>query len=126
MPSAGLSPTVKLSVTLDAICSRNRYTVDPGPVLDELRATAGDRVDVLAEAVGTWLGFFEDEYTTTLCKALRTLPGLEQWIALGQFRRALPDPSTPEILGHGKAVDLPLYVTTDPTLLDALRVPRLD
>ncbi|WP_336642039.1 hypothetical protein [Microbacterium sp. USHLN272] len=126
MPSAGLSPTVKLSVTLDAICSRNRYTSDPRPVLDELRATAGDRGDVLAEAVGTWLGFFEDEHTATLCAALRTLPGLEQWIALGQFRRSLPDPSTPEILGHGKAVDLPLYVTTDPTLLDAPRVPRLD
>ncbi|MCK2024076.1 hypothetical protein KZC52_14145 [Microbacterium sp. kSW2-24] len=126
MPSAGLSPTVKLSVTLDAICSRNRYTSDPGPVLDELRATAGDRVDVLAEAVGTWLGFFEDEYTATLCTALRTLPDVAPWIALGQFRRSLPDPSTPEILGHGNAVDLPLYVTTDPTLLDAPRVPRLD
>lgn len=119
MKSNGLSPAVKLSVTLDAICSRNRYTTDPGPVLDELRATAGDRVDVLAEAVGTWLGYFEDEYTQTLCTALRTLPGLEKWIALGQHRRSLPDPSTPEILGHGKAVDLPLYVTTDPAILDA-------
>lgn len=121
-----LSPDVLLSITLDAICSRNRYTSDPGPVLDELRATAGNRREVLAEAVGTWLGFFEDEYTATLCAALRTLPDLDQWIALGQFRRSLPDPSTPEILGHGKAVDLPLYVTTDPTLLDAPTLPRLD
>lgn len=115
----GLSPAVKLSVELDAICSRNRYTSDPQPVIDELRATSGNRTDVLAEAVGTWVGYFEDEYTQTLCTALRALPGLEEWIALGQFRRAQPDPSTPEILGHGKAVDLPLYVTTDPKILDA-------
>lgn len=119
MPSRGLSPTVKLSVTLDAICSRNRFTADPGPVLDELRATAGDRVDLLAEAVGGWVGYFEDEYTATLCTALRTLPDLEPWIEVGRFRRNLPAHGTPEILGHGKAADLPLYVTTDPAILDA-------
>lgn len=114
-----MHPDTLLSVTLDAICSRNRYTTDPQPVLDELRATAGDRPDVLAEAVGTWVGFFEDDYTATLCTALRTLPDLEAWIALGQFRRHLPAHGTPEILGHGKATDLPLYVTTDPLILDA-------
>lgn len=116
---SSLSPTVLLSVTLDAICSRNRYTSDPAPVVAGLLETAGERTDVLAEAVGTWVGYFEDAYTQTLCTALRAFPGLEEWIALGQFRRAQPDPSTPEILGHGKAVDLPLYVTTDPKILDA-------
>lgn len=95
MPSRGLSPTVKLSVALDAICSRNRYTPDPVPVVAELRATAGDRTDVLAEAVGTWVGYFEDENNATLCTALRTLPGLEQWIALGRFRRGMRAHSTP-------------------------------
>ncbi|WP_449408808.1 hypothetical protein [Microbacterium maritypicum] len=62
----GLAPDVILTVTLDAICSRNRYTRDPGPVIAELIATAGDRTDLLAEAVGTWVGFFEDDYTLTL------------------------------------------------------------
>ncbi|QWY84611.1 hypothetical protein QEH34_gp29 [Microbacterium phage Footloose] len=119
MQSRGLSPATKLSVELDAICSRNRYTTDPAPVLDELRATAGERTDVLAEAVGTWVGYFEGEYTATLCTALRTLPGLEPWIALGQHRRSLPDPSTPELLGHGQAAALPLYITTNPDILDA-------
>lgn len=118
MQSRGLSPAVKLSIELDAICSRNRYTTDTAPVLDELRATAGERTDVLAEAVGTWVGYFEGEYTATLCAALRTLPGLEPWIALGQHRRSLPDPSTPERLGHGQAAALPLYITTDPIILD--------
>lgn len=95
MPLRGLSPAVKLSVTLDAICSRNRYTRDPEPVLDELRAAAGDRTDVLAEAVGTWVGYFEDDNNATLCTALRTLPDLEQWIALGRFRRGMRAHSTP-------------------------------
>ncbi len=90
MPSRGLSPTVKLSVTLDAICSRNRYTRDPEPVLAELRATAGERTDVLAEAVGTWVGYFEDGDTIILCTALRAFRDLEPWIALGRFRRGLP------------------------------------
>jgi len=91
-----------LTVHLDAICSRNRYTTDPAPVIAELIETAGDRRDLLAEAVGTWVGYFEDDYIITLCRALRELPGLEPWIALGQYRRSLPDPSTPPILGHGR------------------------
>lgn len=119
MSSHGLSPDVKLSVRLDAICSRNRYTTDTAPVLAELRAAAGERTDVLAEAVGTWVGYFEGEYTATLCAALRTLPDLEPWIALGQHRQSLPAPSTPELLGHGQAAALPLYITTDPNILDA-------
>ncbi|QXE28962.1 MULTISPECIES: hypothetical protein [Microbacterium] len=119
MPTRGLSPTVELSIALDAICSRNRYTTDPAPVIAELRAAAGDRDDVLAEAVGTWVGYFEDEHTAVLCAALRTLPGLEPWIALGQHRRSLPAPHTPEVLGHGSAAALALFVTTDPAVLDS-------
>lgn len=111
MQTRGLSPATKLSVELDAICSRNRYTTDTAPVLDELKAAAGERTDVLAEAAGTWVGYFEGEYTATLCAALKTLPDLEPWIALGQHRRSLPDPSTPAVLGHGQAAALPLYIT---------------
>lgn len=90
-----LSRDTLLSVHLDAICSRNRYTRDPGPVITELRATAGNRHDLLTEAVGTWVGYFEDDYTRTLCAALRELPDLEPWIALGAHRRGMPDHSTP-------------------------------
>lgn len=94
MPSRGLHPDVLLTVHLDAICSRNRYTKDPAPVIAELLEVAGDRRDLLAEAVGTWVGFFEDDYIRILTTALRELPDLEPWIALGKHRRSLPDPST--------------------------------
>lgn len=47
MSPRGLSPDVMLSVTLDAICSRKRYTTDPAPVIAELYATAGERLDIL-------------------------------------------------------------------------------
>ena len=103
MPSRGLSPDVALSVTLDAICSRNRYTTDPAPVITELLGVAGDRDDVLAESVGTWVGYFEDADVLTLTTALRTLPGLDPWIALGQHRRSMPDHSTPRALWHSSS-----------------------
>jgi hypothetical protein len=103
MPSRGLSPDVALSVTLDAICSRNRYTTDPAPVIAELLATAGDRDDILAESVGTWVGYFEDADIITLTTALRTLPGLDPWIALGQHRRSMPDHSTPRVAERSSA-----------------------
>lgn len=91
-----LSPDTLLSIHLGTIMSRNRYTSDPAPVIAELISTAGDRVEVLQEAVGSWVGFYEDEYTITLTTALRGLPGLEPWIAEGAYRRSLPDHRTPE------------------------------
>lgn len=103
MPSRGLSPDARLTVHLDAICSRNRYTSDPDPVIAELLATAGDRSDLLSESVGTWVGYFEDDYTRTLCVALRTLPDLEPWIALGQHRRSMPDHRTPPPPGRSSS-----------------------
>lgn len=90
-----LSRDTLLSIHLGAILSRNRYTKDPAPVIAELIATAGDRVDVLNEAAGTWVGFYEDDYVRVLCAALRELPGLEPWIAVGANRRAQPDHRTP-------------------------------
>lgn len=103
MPSQRLSPDTALSVLLDAICSRNRYTTDPAPVVAELIATASGRDDILAESVGTWVGYFEEDDNHVLTTALRALPGLEPWIALGKHRRSLPDPSTPTALGHSSS-----------------------
>jgi len=97
MPPRGLSHETMLSIQLDATCSRSRYTRDPAPVIDELRAVAGDRADILTESVGLWVGFFEDDYTRTLCTALRELPGLEPWIVEGARRRATKDHSTPPL-----------------------------
>lgn len=90
-----LSPETLLSITLGSICSRNRYTTDPAPVIAELLATAGERMDILQEAVGSWVGFYEDSYTAVLAGALRELPGLEPWIAEGAYRRSLPGHRTP-------------------------------
>lgn len=100
MPSQHLSRDTALSVQIDAICSRNRYTNDPAPVVADLRETAGDRVDLLTEAVGTWVGYFEDDYTRILCTALRELPGLEAWITVGQVRRSMPHHRTPVPAGR--------------------------
>lgn len=57
MSSRPLDPETTLGVNLSAICSRNRYTDDPGPVIAELIETAGDRTDVLAREAGTSAGF---------------------------------------------------------------------
>lgn len=91
-----LSADTLLSIELGAICSRNRYTTDPAPVVEQLLATAGDRVEVLRESVGSWIGFYEDAYTITLATAMRDLPGLEPWIIQGAARRAQADHRTPE------------------------------
>lgn len=96
---ARLSRDTLLSVHLDTICSRNRYTNDPAMVIEELRRTAGDRLDLLTESVGTWVGYFEGDYTRTLCAALGELPGLKPWIAFGAHRRALPHHRTPTATG---------------------------
>lgn len=90
-----LSPDTLLSIHLGAICSRNRYTRTSELVVAELLETAGDNHAVLQEAVGSWIGYYEDEYTRTLCDALRGLPGLEPWIELGAYRRGLAAHSTP-------------------------------
>lgn len=90
-----LSPDTLLSIELGSICSRNRYTTNPAPVIAELLAAAGDHVEILQQSVGSWVGYYEDAYTITLATALRELPGLEPWIADGAYRRSLPDHRTP-------------------------------
>ncbi|MFD4957159.1 hypothetical protein [Microbacterium sp. NPDC058389] len=77
-----------LSIELDSICSRNRYTADPEPVIAELRAAAGRRTDVLAEAAGLFAGYHGGEHTHTLCAALRSeVDGIGPWVQVGQERR---------------------------------------
>lgn len=90
-----LPPDTMLSIELGSICSRNRYTKDPRPVIAELLAAAGDRVEILQQSVGSWIGYYEDAYTITLATALRELPGLDPWIAEGEYRRSVPDHRTP-------------------------------
>lgn len=90
-----LSREVLLDIQLSAICSRNQYTGDPAPVIDELRGVAGDRVDILARVAGTWSGYFDDEYTHTLATALREILGAEAWVALGKHRRGMPPHKNP-------------------------------
>ncbi|CAH0138248.1 hypothetical protein [Microbacterium foliorum] len=69
--------------------------------MEQLLTTAGARVEVLREAIGSWIGFYEDAYTITLATALRELPGLEPWIAEGTVRLAQADHHTPE--AHARA-----------------------
>lgn len=90
-----LSDDTLLSIDLGAMMSRARYTSDPAPVVAELLETAGDHVSVLQEAAGTWVGFYEDEYTRVLCDALRETPGVGPWIRVGVERRSIPDHRTP-------------------------------
>lgn len=92
-----LSPDTLLSIHLGAIMSRNRYAKNPAPVIAELVQVAGSNARILAESVGSWVGFYEDDYTRTLCVALRELPDLEPWIAQGAHRRGLKDHSTPPV-----------------------------
>lgn len=87
MAREGLSADTLLSIKLSAICSRNRYTKDPAPVIAELIAAADDRQDVLAQESGSWSGFYEDENTRTLAVALLEIPGAADWVALGRERR---------------------------------------
>jgi hypothetical protein len=83
-----------LDIRLSAVCSQSRYTSDPGPVIEELRAMAGVRTDVLAMVAGTWAGYYDSPETHALAFALRGLPGAEAWVPLGQRRRG--------ILNHGE------------------------
>lgn len=83
-----LDPDVALSVRLDAICSRNRYTADPGPVIDEIAQLTVGRERVRDETVGVWAAFFRDEYTYRLCDVLLpAFPGARAYEHVGIRRR---------------------------------------
>ncbi|MEV7827340.1 hypothetical protein [Microbacterium enclense] len=90
-----LHPAVALGIHLSTICSRNRYTTDPAPVIAELLEVAGDRGDVLAFAVGRWAGYYDDEHTAVLVAAIVALiPGAAGWTHEGRARRDAPPHGT--------------------------------
>jgi len=96
MASRGLHPDTLLGIKISCVMSRNQYTSDPGPVIEELYAVGGGRVDLLAQEVGRWIGFYEDDYTRTLATALRALPlDMQDAIERGQNRRSAPHHRTP-------------------------------
>ncbi|MFB7844839.1 hypothetical protein [Microbacterium sp. NPDC056052] len=74
MPSHPLNRDTQLSIAIGAVMSRNEYTQDPAPVIDELYRVAGGRLDLLAAEVGLWVGSNDDQYRARLVAALRTLP----------------------------------------------------
>lgn len=95
-----MHPDTKLSIAIDATSSRNEFVSDAAPVVAELIELAGERIDVLTESVGIWVGYFEADHNRVLCDALRELPGLEPWIAVGKHRRGIPVHRTPTIDGR--------------------------
>lgn len=98
MSSHSLDPDTLLCVELSGIMSRDRYTRDPGPVIARLREVAGDRPDLLAVEVGSWVGFYGDEHTHTLAEALQSAFAdldLAPHIAGGWARRYTPTHRTP-------------------------------
>lgn len=95
MPRSPLSPETLLDIELSSTCSRHRWDEDPAEVLAELQRTAGERPDILAEVAGTWIGFYEDDpVQQALLAGLRTIPGIDGWIAVGRERRE-PSHRTP-------------------------------
>jgi|GEM_PF-1007780 hypothetical protein len=90
-----LHPDTMLGIHLAAICSRNRYTTDPGPVIAELLETAGGRGDILAMEAGRWAGYYDDEHTKTLVAAIvASIPGAVAWTADGVHKRDAPPHGT--------------------------------
>lgn len=90
-----LTARTHLDIILSAVCSRNRYTTHPGPVIDELRRIAAEHTDVLAEVAGSWVGYYESPATRALCDALRAIPGSIDWVEEGRRRRSLAPHKTP-------------------------------
>ncbi|MFF7683883.1 hypothetical protein ACFZA2_14115 [Microbacterium sp. NPDC007973] len=89
MPSRRLTPRVALDVAMSSVLTRNIRTGDPEPVIAELRALAGEDVDLLREVCGLAVGYYRDGYSAVLCDALEAqIDGLGSWIELGRSRRA--------------------------------------
>jgi len=98
-----LQPDVLLGVALGAICSRNRYTANPAPVIAELRARAGARTDIVAMEAGMWAGYYDDEHTAVLVVAiLAEIPDAARWAEVGRSQRSRP--------AHGTGGFGPAYV----------------
>ncbi|MCI9857117.1 hypothetical protein [Microbacterium proteolyticum] len=101
--SRPLHPDVALGMHLSAICSRNRYTSDPAPVIAKLLAVAGDRGDVLAFEVGRWAEYYDEKHTAVLVAAIVDgIPCAAEWTHEGRARRGAPS--------HGTTGSGPSYV----------------
>lgn len=90
-----LEPDTRLDVELSAICARNQYAREPGPVIAELTTAARGRDDVLARVAGIWAGYFDSDATRFLADALRNVPGAAAWVAEGRRRRGIPPHGAP-------------------------------
>lgn len=89
MPSRRLSPRTALDVAMSAAVTRDLRTNNPGPVLDALRALAGEDHELLAEVCGLVVGYYRDEQCAALCDLLEAeVEGVAPWVQLGRQRRA--------------------------------------
>ncbi|MDQ1130253.1 hypothetical protein [Microbacterium sp. SORGH_AS_0888] len=90
MPRSTPSPDKLLGLAISAALSRNEFTSDPGPVIDEVRelGRGRGRDDILDPDVGRWVGFYRIAETAMLCDALlAAFPECEAWVPLGVERR---------------------------------------
>jgi hypothetical protein len=93
-----LHPDVLLSISLSAAMSRNQYTADPQPIIDELRQLGGGRPDILLPDVGRWIGYHGIPENAALTSALlEAFPGAVPFIAEGQRTRDRGSHSTPRV-----------------------------
>lgn len=87
-----LPRSVMLSVELSAIMSRHRYDVATEPVIDQLCELAKKRPDILAQEAGLWAGYFAgDQHVRSMVDALAQVPGADEWIEVGRYRRGIPN-----------------------------------
>lgn len=93
-----LDPDTALGIRISATISRHRYDTDPTTLLAELNEMAHGHPEILAEQAGGWVGYYGHDLGVqpALVNALRSLPGAEEWVALGQQRRAAPMHGAPE------------------------------
>jgi hypothetical protein len=89
MPSRRLSPRTKLDVALSATITRNLLVEDPSPVIAQLRALAGEDVELLAQVAGECSGYYDSQETRPLCDALAAeIEGAGPRVMVGRERRA--------------------------------------
>lgn len=92
MVHGSLNTTTMLGITLSNVMSRHRFDTEAQQVVDELRAIAGDRGDVLAMEVGLWVGYHGgDEHVGPLIAALQRVDGIGHWVEVGKHRRGIPN-----------------------------------
>lgn len=82
-----LDGDTRLEIALSAAISRHQYDQDPAALIAELRAISVSRIDLLAEAAGTWAGYHEaDPFVQPVVRALLEVPGAYRWVQAGRDR----------------------------------------